>query len=161
MAALTNEQKYVILIRLYLNDNEQLNRLIRDEESTDEKIQLAIAMVLSDWQVGDPYQRTWTCDTFPSMSLLIKGAAIELLTSAGIYHSRNRLSYTAGGLSVEIHNKAPEYMQWIDRLKRDYETEKLKYMRILNTEAAWSGGAAGLHSDYILAGLGTMLEAYV
>jgi hypothetical protein len=158
--ALTNEQKYIILIRMYLHDNAEMNRLLREEESSDGAIQMAISMVLSDWRSGDPYQRTWTADSFPSMDLMIKGACCELLTSAGIYHSRNRLSYSAGGLTVEVHNKGPEYMQWIDRMKADYESKKAKYLRILNTQAAWGGGAAGLHSDYILAAMGG-LEAYI
>jgi len=159
--ALTNEQKYVVLIRMYMHDTPELNRLLRMEESSDDMIKLAINMVLADWRSGDPYQRTWTADTFPSMDLMIKGSAIELLMSAGIYHSRNRLSYSAGGLTVEVHNKAPEYMQWLDRLRNDYESKKSKALRVMNTEAAWGGGAAGLHSDYILASMTSMLEGYV
>lgn len=157
---MTSEQKYILLIRMYLHDNPEMNRLLRDYESSDDSIRLAIRMVLSDWTATDPYHRQYTTDNFPCMDLLIKGVCVELLTSAGIYHSRNRLSYSAGGLSVEVHNKGPEYMDWINQLKTDYENKKMRYLRIINANSAWGGGAGGLHSDYVFASIGPSFNVY-
>ena len=159
--ALTNQQRYVVLIRLYLNDYPEANRLLRTEESSDAKIYLAIANVLSDWNTSDPMRATYTCDNFPSTKLLIEGAVIQLLRMAGIYNSRNKLNYSAGGLSVQLHDKGQEYMAWINSLKQEYEMAKISLLRRINLSIALSGGAGGINSDYLLAGLSPVFGAFV
>ena len=161
MPVLTTHQQYVVLIRLYLNDYPEANRLLRTEESSNAKIHLAVAMVLSDWNGSDPNRRSYTSDNFPSTKLLIDGAVINLLRMAGIYNSRNKLSYSAGGLSVQLHDKGQEYMAWINSLKQEYEVSKISLLRKMNLSAALGSGAGGVVSDYIMASLSPAFGAFL
>lgn len=159
--ALTAQQQYVVLIRLYLNDYADMNRLLRSEESSDNKIILAINYVLSDWNASDPVRRTYTCDNFPSTKLMIDGAVIQLLRMAGIYNSRNKLNYSAGGLSVQLHDKGQEYMAWLNSMKQDYEMGKVSLLRRINLSSALGSGAGGINSDYVMAGLSPIFGAFL
>lgn len=159
--SLTYQQQYVVLIRLYLSDYPEANRLLRTVESSDSKIILAIMNVLSDWNASDPMRQTYTCDNFPSTHLLIEGAVIQLLRMAGIYNSRNKLNYSAGGLSVQLHDKGAEYMAWINALKQEYEMAKVSLLRRINLSTALGNGAAGVCSDYIMAGLSPVFGAFL
>jgi hypothetical protein len=159
--ALSAQQRYLVLIRLYLNDYTDANRLLRAEESSDNKILLAITHVLSDWNASDPVRRTYTCDNFPSTHLLIDGAVIQLLRMAGIYNSRNKLNYSAGGLSVQLHDKGQEYMAWLNSMKQEYEMAKVSLLRRINLASALGSGACGINSDYIMASLSPVFGAFV
>ena len=147
----TNLQRYVVLIRLYMNDTPELNRLIRDYENNDARIVMAINMVLDDWSMTDPRRINYSVDNFPSSSMLIKGAVIELLRGTGMLHSRNRLAYNAGGLSVQLWNKAQDYMTWANSLVNEYESKKRSLIKQLHLSAAYGQGPVGLHSEYLRA----------
>ena len=41
-------------LRLFLNDTPELNRLIRRQESTDEKLDLAIMLAINDYNITPP-----------------------------------------------------------------------------------------------------------
>ena len=145
----TNLQRYVVLIRLYMNDSPELNRLIRKHESSDPRIIMAINMVLDDWTITDPRRMMYSASNFPSHSLLIKGAVIELLRGTGMLHSRNKLAYSAGGLTVQLFNKSQDYMGWIANLSREYDEKKTRTIRQMNLAAAYGQGPVGLHSEYL------------
>ncbi len=51
-------------LRLFLNDTPELNRLIRREESTDEKLDLAIALALDDYSITPPLLGAATVTSF-------------------------------------------------------------------------------------------------
>lgn len=158
---LTNQQRYLVLIRLFLSDTPEANRLLRTEESSDSQILLAMGMVLDDWNISDPSRRTFTYDTFPSLNMMLYGSMIHLLRMAGIYNSRNKLNYSAGGLTVNLHDKGQEYMSWLAQIKAEYEQQKVALLRRMNISNALGGGAAGIFSDYILAGMSPSLGLFI
>ena len=96
-------------LRLFLNDTAELNRLIRQEESDDEKLDLAILLTIDDWNISAPILTTVTISNFPSLYLLVHGAAIQTLKSAGILQSRNQLEYASGGITVRTFDKTQLY----------------------------------------------------
>lgn len=154
MPATVEEQKQQEarrLLRLFLNDTAELNRLIRQEESDDEKLDLAIRLTIDDWNISPPLLGVVSITTFPSIYLLIHGAAIQVLKSAGILHSRNQLEYSSGGITVRTFDKTQLYQSWIMQFMQDYETKKLEYKKFFNIENAWGAGpgGGGVASEYL------------
>lgn len=145
-------RSYVNAIRFYINDYPTTNALLGEEESGDGKIMLAINMTLDDFNTSCPWSANYTVDNFPSFSLLIEGAVIHLLRSAGILQSRNHLNYSAGGLSVGIWDKAKDYLMWMRDLQQKYEMEKASLIRRLNIAKAMRRLPQGVNSDYYLMG---------
>lgn len=133
------------LLRLFLNDTAELNRLIRQEESDTDKLDLAILLTIDDWNISPPLLSTVSIATYPSLYLLIHGAAIQTLKSAGILQSRNQLEYSSGGITVRTFDKTQLYQSWIIQFVNDYERKKIDLKKFLNIEASWPGG---VHSEY-------------
>lgn len=131
-------------LRLFLRDTPQLNRLIRREESDDTLMDFAIEMAISDWNSTTPLITPVSICTFPSLYLLLSGAAKQLLTSNGILQARNELSYQAGGSSFMRFNKSNYYMQWAMNFANEYELKK----RNVKIQQNISGGWGGAVSEY-------------
>ena len=83
---------------------------------------------------------------FPSLYLLIYGATIQVLRSAGILQSRNELVYSSGGVSVRIFDKTQHYQSWIAQFVAEYERKKQNYKMALNINSAMAGGVASEYS---------------
>ncbi len=131
-------------LRLFMLDTPQLNRLIRKEESDDTLFDFAIEMTLSDWNSTTPVLGTVDIGNFPSLYLLMHGAAIQLLKSQGLYQARNELNYSAGGSSFLRANKSNYYMQWMTNFASEYETKKRNLKMQQNINRGWGG----LQSEY-------------
>ena len=130
-------------LRRYTQDSEILNRLIRKEECDDLDRELAIQLSIDAYNTTTPIS-AMTIETFPSLKFLLEGAAIQLLTMKGILHSRNRLNYSSGGLSIQVHDKAMEYQSWIANLYNQLVTSILNYKKQLNLESCYGS----LPSEY-------------
>jgi hypothetical protein len=136
------------LLRLFLNDTPELNRLIRREESDDAKLDLAIDLAIDNYSVTAPLLGSYTVANFPSLYLLIYGATIQVLRSAGILQSRNELAYSSGGVSVRIFDKTQLYQSWIAQFVAEYERTKANFKIATNINNALAG--AGVSSEYSL-----------
>ena len=134
------------LLRLFLNDTPELNRLIRTEESDDPKLDLAIALAVDDFNVTPPLLQNYVVENYPSLYLLIYGASIQTLRSAGILQSRNELVYSSGGVSVRIFDKTQHYQSWIAQFVAEYERKKQNYKMALNISNAMAGGVPSEYS---------------
>ena len=129
-------------LRLFLRDTAQLNRLIRKEESDDEMLTFAIEMTLSDWNSTAPFIGAVSIRNYPSLYLLMHGAAIQVLKSQGLLQARNELQYSAGGSSFMRSNKSNYYMQWMANFSNEY-SRKVRDMKISqNIERGWGGVAS-------------------
>ena len=145
----TKLEKAKEYLRLFLMDTEELNRLLRRKEIDDKRLDLAIQLCISDWNTTTPRIGTVTVGTFPSLYLLIHGAAIQCLKMAGLYQSRNELTYSSGGSSFVRANKTAYYQSWIQNFSAEYETKKMNLKMQQNIEAAYGGG---FHSEYWMIG---------
>ena len=132
-------------LRLFLNDTPELNRLIRTCESTDEKLDLAIRLTLSDWNTTPPILGTVNISNFPSFFLMIYGATVQVLRSAGLLQSRNELVYSSGGVSVRIFDKTQLYQSWIAQFVQEYEVKKNEFKKAINIDSSL---ASGISSEY-------------
>lgn len=136
-------------LRFFLMDTEQLNRLIRGKELEDEHLEFAILMTLSDWNTTTPVLGRTTIGTFPSLYLLMHGAAIQCLKMAGLYQSRNELTYSSGGSSFIRSNKTSLYQSWISNFASEFEAKKLNLKLQMNIEGAYG---KGFSSEYSMIG---------
>jgi hypothetical protein len=134
------------LLRLFLNDTPELNRLIRREESDDTKLDLAIDLALDDYNITAPLLQSHILSNFPSLYLLIYGATIQVLRSAGILQSRNELAYSSGGVSVRIFDKTQLYQSWIAQFVAEYERKKQNFKISANINNSLAGGVASEYS---------------
>lgn len=142
----TEREKARKLLRLFLNDTPELNRLIRREESTDDKLDLAMDLATDDYNITPPMLQNRTLATFPSLYLLIYGSTIQVLRSAGILQSRNELAYSSGGVSVRIFDKTQLYQSWINQFVAEYERKKNNFKISLNINNAMAGGVLSEYS---------------
>lgn len=142
-------QKAIRYLRMFLMDTEQLNRLIRGRELEDEHLEFAIQMCISDWNSTTPLVGKVNVGSFPSLYLLMHGAAIQAMKMAGIYQSRNELSYSSGGSSFSRSNKTSLYQSWISNFASDFEAKKIQYKISKNVQA---GYGHGFNSEYDLVG---------
>lgn len=134
-------------VRSYLRDLPELNRLTAGYDHSPRHVFWATLSTLSDWASTPPFigqditfilARGWD-------GLLAKGIVVELISSLGLLHTRNYLSYSDGGVNVQTEN--PQMLQtWVQIFKNEYEQKKLRALTAANIELAMTGG--GVHSEY-------------
>jgi len=144
------KQQYVGMLRKFLRDVDELNKLLDRKESSDNQLELALDMALDDWNFTPPLLNTLDYTNFLSPNMLIRGAAIQILTSAGILYSRSKLDYSDGGITVRVSDQAAEYMAWLNMIINDYERKKLEIKKAYNIAAGWGG----VYSEYSQINLG-------
>jgi len=135
------------LLRLFLNDTPELNRLILREESDAAKLDLALRLAIDDYNITAPILTPVNIANFPSLWLLLYGAAIQTLRSNGLLQSRNELVYSSGGVSVRIFDKTQLYQSWIAQFFAEYEMKKKHFKISMNVTDAMLA-QVGVHSEY-------------
>ena len=132
------------LVRAFLRDFPDHNRLIGGEETSNPGIDLAIILALDDFNFATaPFIGASSISSFPSLSILVQGAVIFVLKSAGIGQSRNFLNFSSGGVSAVLSDRTAAYQSWINVLKADYETAKARLKAAQNLEQGFGGVASG------------------
>ena len=110
-----SEDELVRMLRSFLGDTPDDNRLIEDQELSDDKLRLALALALDEYNNTPPFEAR-KFSNFPSLAIIIHGGAIQALIMAGIVQTRNYLQFSDGGISEVIGDKAPMYQGWINQL---------------------------------------------
>lgn len=155
MSEVLNDQerleRAVKSLRNMIRDKRSLNRLLNgEEESSNEELRQCIIQALQDWNMSPPLIGAVTLGNHPNKHLLLIGAAIQALTSAGIWHSREHMPSSDGGTSADDHAKAAEYSGWISRYVEEYERKKGDLKTTLNIAAAL--GNMPVPSEYGMSG---------
>jgi hypothetical protein len=135
--------------RQFMRDYPELNRLTAGYDHSPRTIKWAIMDTLSDWAATPPFigQSMDMILRRNLVSVFIRGVVICLMTSLGILHLRNHLSYSDGGVNVQVEN--PQLIQaWIGMMKAEYEEKKNRILVALNIENALNPGVSGLQSEY-------------
>ncbi len=135
-------------VRYFIRDYAELNRLTKGLDHSDRHIMWAVLDTLSDWSSTPPFigqsleliiQRGW-------QSVFIRGVAISLLESLHFLHLRNFVSYSDGGVNIQLEN--PQLLQAaMQLLKNDYEQKKQRILIAANIEGTFGG--VGVHSEYL------------
>ena len=133
-------------LRLFMRDTPELNRLIRKEESDDEMFEFALEMTISEYNTYPPITGRVTIANYPSLFLLLHGAAIQLLKSNGLLQARNELNYSAGGSNFIRSNKSNYYLSWMTSFSNSYYQSMQNFKISRNIERGW--GSGGVYSEY-------------
>lgn len=134
-------RSFVTIVRSYMRDMPELNRLTQGEESSNRMIAWAILDALDDFNTTG-HLTNYQLHNFPSQSVLLRGTVITLLESIGLLQTRNQLTFSDGGIQVGISDKSPLIMSWIQMFKGSYEKRKADLKIVLNIESAWGGGVS-------------------
>lgn len=135
-------------VRLFLRDQVEYNRLITSQETSDPMLDMHIELAIEDYNTTPPVTN-YNLTNFPSLSLLLNGSIIQVLRSAGIGQSRNRLNYNDGGISVAISDKSGDYQSWIASIINEYERKKRELKISINI----SQGFGNVPSEYAFSNL--------
>jgi len=141
---------HIAAVRLFTRDYAELNLLIDGEESTDRMIAFATFDFLSDFNGTPPFHSFRLRDLYDinQQSLAIRGTVISLFQSLMIIYHRNNLSFSDGGLSVSINDKAPMLQNMMQLFQAQYEQNKRQIKTALNVMGLLDQGPSGVHSDY-------------
>jgi len=142
--AFWSEDEYISNIRLRIKDTAALNRLLGTEESSEDLIKLCINKALEDFNFTIP-TTTYVITNFPRPYFLMDSAVVEILISAGIFYSRNALSYNDGSLSInDFEDKDQRYINWIQIFIQRVEKQKQDWKLNINIKR----GSGGVISPY-------------
>lgn len=128
----TREQ-LIPLLRTFLGDTPEDNKLIPDQELSDDKLGLALDMALDEYNHTPPFEEV-TFVGFPSLTLILQGGAIHALVMAGMVNSRNFLNFSDGGVQEVVSDKAAAYQSWIANIVGSYREGALSLKTALNME---------------------------
>lgn len=138
-------EQFIGLVRAFMRDYAELNRLIQGEEHSDRLIAWAAIDALDDFN-STPPMTAYQFTNFPSKHLLLRGTVISLLESIGLLMTRNHLTFSDGGIQVGVSDKTPLIQSWIQLFTNKYEQKKDRLKVALNIEGGWGGG---VHSEYL------------
>lgn len=142
---------FVQLVRLYMRDFPELNRIVSGEESTDRQIAWAVLDALSDFNGTPPLIGNFAIEDLlgrSQQSLLLRMTVISLIESVGLLQTRNHINYSNGGISVGVNDKTPLLMNWLQYFQSKTEQMKLKLKVSLNIEGILGSSNMGVASEY-------------
>jgi hypothetical protein len=140
---------FIHMMRLWLRDYPQLNRLIRGVENSNRQIAWAVLDFLSDFNGTPPPLGQYTIEQLLDLgylSLARRGTAIALIESVGMLQTRNQLNFSDGGINVGVSDKTPQLQSWLAHFQSKYEQDKMKVKISLNIQGIM--GESGVHSEY-------------
>lgn len=141
---------FVQMVRLFMRDIPELNRIVAGEESSDRQIAWAVLDALSDFN-GTPHFTTLSLDDLLQMGqhhLILRMTTISLIESVGLLQTRNHINYSTGGTSVGVNDKTPLLMNWLGYFKSSTEQKKQRVKVAMNIGALLGPGNSGLFSEY-------------
>jgi hypothetical protein len=95
--------------------------LLDASEFSDVQIAAAARKVVELWNETPPDTQRYTPLNFPYRYHWILGATAILLDMAAAKYRRDRLAYSAGGVSVDDQSKANEYQQMASEKKAEFK----------------------------------------
>lgn len=141
---------FVQMVRAYMRDIPELNRIVAGEESSDRQIAWAVMDALADFN-GTPHLTTYSLDELLQINqhhLLLRMATVSVIESVGLLQTRNHINYSTGGTSVGVNDKTPMLMNWLGYFKSSTEQKKQRVKVALNIGGILGPGNSGLFSEY-------------
>jgi len=130
-------------VSLYIQDSPLNNYLLDNEEFSEDRINLAIQLAISEANAIPP-RGTYTILDFPNMGLLMDGTLWKLFDGQAAFFARNSLPYSDGGITVNLEERQEAYMS----LAANFRDRFLDGMRQLRIEDNIEGSWSVLQSDY-------------
>jgi hypothetical protein len=143
-------QNFVQMVRLYLRDYSELNRLISGEETSDRMIAWAVLDAVSDFN-STPHPTNVSLEDMMEMnlqSLLLRMTVTSVIESVGLLQTRNHINYSTGGMNVGVNDKTPLLLNWLQYFKGYTEQMKTRVKVSMNINSILGSGHHGVHSEY-------------
>jgi hypothetical protein len=140
---------FVQMVRLYLRDFPELNRIVSGEESSDRQIAWAVYDALSDFN-GTPHFTSLSLEDLlqrNQASLLLRMTTIALIESVGLLQTRNHINYSNGGINVGVNDKTPMLMNWLQYFRAFTDQMKQRVKVALNIEGILGPSNFGVASE--------------
>ena len=137
---------FVQLVRTYLRDFTELNRIVAGAESSDRQILWAIFDALSDFNGTPPFLGANAIEDLLANSqhaLLLRMTVCSLIESVGLLQTRNHINYSNGGISVGVNDKTPMLMNWLQYFKSTTEQMKQRVKVAMNINGILGAGNGG------------------
>ena len=141
---------FVQMVRLFMRDFPELNRLVKGEESSDRQIAWAVMDAVADFN-GTPHFTTLRLEDLLQRSqhaLMLRMTVISVIESVALLQTRNHLNYSNGGVNVGVNDKTPLLMNWLQYFKSTTEQMKQRVKVALNIEGILGPSNSGVHSEY-------------
>lgn len=147
----TATRSFINMVRAFLRDQPELNRLTDGEESNDRQIAWAIMDALSRFNGTPPLLGNSGLEGLLAANqhyLLLRMTVCALLESVALLQIRNRLSYTTGGMTVAINDKGQELLNVIQFYRNITDQELLRVKIAMNISQMLDGSASGIFSEF-------------
>ena len=142
-------ESFVPIVRQYLRDFPELNRLVRGEETGDRFIAWAILDAISRFN-GTPHFTQLTLDDLLARQqhwLLLRMTVETIIESVGLLQTRNHINYSNGGINVGVNDKTPMLMNWLQLFSARTDQMITRVKVALNIEPLLGGSNVGVHSE--------------
>lgn len=142
-------QDFVQMVRLYMRDFEELNRLVAGEETSDRMIAWSTFDAMSDFN-GTPHLTNYTLEDLLQRnqhSLLLRMTVCSVIESVGLLQTRNHINYSDGGTNIGVNDKTPLLMNWLSYFKSFVTQQKQRVKVALNIEGILGPSQSGIHSE--------------
>jgi len=126
-------------IRLSIQDLENGEvSLLDNVEFTDMHIVYAMRKTVDLWNETAPQVQSFSTQDFPYRYHWTVGTVGFLLDSAAARYRRDRLAYSAGGVTIDDQNKSQEYQAIADAKLGEFRQWMMKEKVRLNMDTVWS-----------------------
>jgi hypothetical protein len=124
----------VNLVRAYMQDTPEKNKLIEGQEFKDQEIRMAIAKAVSEINSTPPSSISFGNGTggFP-LTFLLEFSSINLAKMSLNKAIRNDIQYTDGGITVDT-DKIQKRMAWLNQQLSFVKEDLKKYKMTMNLE---------------------------
>jgi hypothetical protein len=140
---------FVPVVRQYLRDFPELNRLLAGVETGDRFIGWSILDAVSRFN-GTPHLTNYTLDELLSRNqhyLMLRLTVETVIESVGLLQTRNHINYSNGGINVGVNDKTPMLMNWLQLFSAKNEQMLTRVKVALNIEPLLGGSGVGMHSE--------------
>jgi hypothetical protein len=140
---------FVQMVRLFLRDFPELNRLIAGEETTDRMLAWCVLDALSNFNGQTPitYYTLEQLIDKQQQHLLLRMTVECVIESVALLQTRNHINYSDGGLNVGVNDKTPMLQNWLQYF-RGFTEQRLQKVKVaLNIESILGPSNAGAHSE--------------
>jgi len=140
---------FIQVVRDYLRDHPELNRLVAGQETNNRMVAWAIMDALSYFNGTPPISGFTLEDLFQrnQQSLMLRLTVITLLESVGLLQTRNHINYSNGGINVGVNDKTPMIMNWLQYYKATTDQLLTRVKVAFNIESILGPSNSGVFSE--------------
>ncbi len=143
-------REFCPVVRAYLRDMPELNRLVAGVETGDRFIAWSILDAVSLFN-GTPHFTSFTLDelfAYQQQYLMLRLTVQTILESVGLLQTRNHINYSNGGINVGVNDKTPMIQSWLQLFSARTDQMITRTKVALNIGGILGVGNTGVHSEY-------------